>query len=341
MQHFGRNGQTRSKTDTFSTSIFAIYTAVSFPLLNNIVPHSGCRFAQGLKFVPFSKPKMMASSWPENFTCTGTWQFLAFCCTFCIRKYVRFIRDVLNLLTCILYILVKINHGVKRTVKQLQDLDAQGGFARAVVDLNGVQYDMVVTSAAAFDFARKLCDEYDRRKKDLFAFYAWHHWEIDARFDCKFAARKKKLWIFPKRKNKGRRKTKTKMASASTSESICWNLEFQSKTHSLMAGMGQAEKWPRSTMQNMKTPWKNLTDKRKNKNMNVARLQKYVHFSLLIFNCMQSLVLVAVELRQKTWSCPMVYLRPWTWAQLPATTYWLLPRSCKRMAESWHVKNVV
>ncbi len=26
---------------------------------------------------------------------------------------------------------------------------------------------MVVTSSAAFDFARKLCDEFDRRKKDL------------------------------------------------------------------------------------------------------------------------------------------------------------------------------
>ena len=26
----------------------------------------------------------------------------------------------------------------------------------------------MVTSSAAFDFARKLCDEFDRRKKDLF-----------------------------------------------------------------------------------------------------------------------------------------------------------------------------
>lgn len=128
------------------------------------------------------------------------------------------------------------------------------------------------------------------------------------------------------------------MALASTSEWIRWNLEFQTKTYALMAGMGQVEKWPRLTMQNMKTPWKNLTDKRKNKNMNVARLQKYDSSSFLIFNCTQSFLLVAVELRQKTWSGPMVYVRPWTRAQLPATTYWLFPGSCKRMAESWHVK---
>ena len=234
---------------------------------------------------------------------------------------------------------VRINHGMKCTVKQLQNFDAQGRFARALVDLNGVRCDMVVTSAAAFDFARKLCDEYDRRKKDLFAFHVHDTiGKMNALLDCKCAARKKKLWTFPKRKDKQKQKTTTKMALASTSEWIRWNLEFQTKTYALMAGMGQVEKWPRLTMQNMKTPWKNLTDKRKNKNMNVARLQKYDSSSFLIFNCTQSFLLVAVELRQKTWSGPMVYVRPWTRAQLPATTYWLFPGSCKRMAESWHLK---
>ena len=94
-------------------NLFAIccYTIVDFSFF--IQPHFGCLLAQGLKFVPFSKPlinfvtverwsanKIIAFSWPDIFTCNGTWQFLAFCCKFCICEYVRFIRDVLNLLTC-------------------------------------------------------------------------------------------------------------------------------------------------------------------------------------------------------------------------------------------------